>query len=35
MQALEEIIGGFGKRKKRRSRAGQGDIDPNAGYLPF
>jgi hypothetical protein len=35
MQALEEIIGGLGKRKKRRSRAGEDDIDPNAGYLPF
>ncbi len=35
MQALEEIIGGVGKRKKRRSRAGAGDTGLGTDYLPF
>ena len=35
MQALEEIIGGLGKPKKRRRRAGERDIDAGTGYLPF
>lgn len=35
MQALEDIIGGLGKPKKRRRRAGERDIDAGTGYLPF
>jgi hypothetical protein len=36
MHALEEIIGGgLGKRKRRRSRAGERDIDAGTDYLPF
>ena len=34
-QALEEIIGGLGKRKKRRRRAGEGDLAAGTDYLPF
>jgi hypothetical protein len=35
MQALEEIIGGLGKRKKTRSRSGGGDRGPHNLDLPF
>jgi hypothetical protein len=35
MQALEEIIGGLGKRKKRRSRGGARDSGPDNLDLPF
>ena len=35
MQALEEIIGGFGKPKKRRRHAGERDLDGGTDYLPF
>ncbi len=36
MQALEEIIGGgLGKRKKRRSRGREDEIEGGTDYLPF
>ena len=35
MRALDEIIGGLGKRKKRRKRAGEGDTGPYNSDLPF
>jgi hypothetical protein len=35
MQALEDIIGGLGKRKKRRSRGGARDSGPPNLDLPF